>query len=117
MSASDGGRRDDASPGATAVGWGLASLLAGTLALLLLARFFPGAILFAVVGGYLGGRARRAALADRRRRGLGLAWWSFVICVAAFALGLAIAVQAVNVLNDPSLLRQTLEELEASPTP
>lgn len=92
------------------------SFLFGAIGALFTLAFFPVAILFGVIGGFLGERALRIASDEPGNPGRALAWWAVVTCAVTFVLALSVALQAQFVLNDPDLLRSTLESLEATPS-
>ena len=95
----------------------VSSLAFGSIAALSAVRFFPGAMLTAVIGGWLGERALERIAEDDEMSGRGVAWWGVLSSALAFAVALFVAIQAQAVLTDPELLRGALERLEATPTP
>lgn len=113
------GSKDDATPTAPRqLNWlAMGSLAFGSIAALSAVRFFPGALLTAVIGGWLGERALESIREDPSVSGRGVAWWGIVSSAVAFAIALFVAIQAQAVLTDPELLREALERMEATPSP
>ncbi len=106
---------DERNVGPKPTNWAAAaSLLFGSIGALYAVEFFPAALLCGVIGGFLGERALRFADEEPGHPGRGLAWWAVGICAIAFAVSLAVSLQAQTVLSDPELLREAIDRLEAT---